>query len=75
MLDQNDYLPAYGKEGQEVLLNPSINGSEAEAGVRGVFTHKGRFIQYNLLGFLFDVTAKFRPPIKPISRGAYGIVW
>eukprot|EP00250_Pteridium_aquilinum_P015247 c22472_g1_i1 orf=276-1451(-) len=66
MQSQNDYLPCYGKEGSGV--------PPGENGVGGVFTHGGRFIQYNLHGNLFDVTAKYRPPIKPISRGAYGVV-
>ncbi|KAL1361665.1 hypothetical protein HN51_010002 [Arachis hypogaea] len=37
-------------------------------------THGGQFIQYNIFGNLFEVTAKYRPPIMPIGRGAYGIV-
>lgn len=40
-----------------------------------VFSHGGQFIQYNIFGNLFEVTAKYRPPIMPIGRGAYGIVW
>ncbi|KNA13378.1 hypothetical protein SOVF_117550 [Spinacia oleracea] len=39
-----------------------------------VFSHGGQFIQYNIFGNLFEVTAKYRPPIMPIGRGAYGIV-
>ncbi|XP_021745992.1 mitogen-activated protein kinase 3-like [Chenopodium quinoa] len=39
-----------------------------------VYTHGGQFIQYNIFGNLFEVTAKYRPPIMPIGRGAYGIV-
>ncbi|XP_027908775.1 mitogen-activated protein kinase 3 isoform X1 [Vigna unguiculata] len=39
-----------------------------------VSTHGGQFIQYNIFGNLFEVTAKYRPPIMPIGRGAYGIV-
>lgn len=38
-------------------------------------THGGQFVQYNVFGNLFEVTAKYRPPIMPIGRGAYGIVW
>ncbi|GLT43254.1 hypothetical protein SLA2020_172180 [Shorea laevis] len=37
-------------------------------------THGGQFIQYNIFGNLFEITAKYRPPILPIGRGAYGIV-
>ncbi|KAI9076166.1 hypothetical protein K1719_041864 [Acacia pycnantha] len=37
-------------------------------------THGGKFILYNIFGNLFEVSAKYGPPIKPIGRGAYGIV-
>ncbi|XP_038714618.1 mitogen-activated protein kinase 3-like [Tripterygium wilfordii] len=36
--------------------------------------HGGQFMQYNIFGNLFEVTAKYGPPIMPIGRGAYGIV-
>ncbi|KAL8152228.1 hypothetical protein V2J09_009988 [Rumex salicifolius] len=39
-----------------------------------VSTYGGQFIQYNIFGNMFEVTAKYRPPIMPIGRGAYGIV-
>ncbi|PKU87953.1 mitogen-activated protein kinase 5 [Dendrobium catenatum] len=39
-----------------------------------VLTHGGRFLQYNIFGNLFEISAKYRPPIMPIGRGAYGIV-
>ncbi|OVA18196.1 Protein kinase domain [Macleaya cordata] len=42
--------------------------------VKGVPTHGGSYIQYNLLGNLFEVSAKYTPPIQPLGRGAYGIV-
>ncbi|KAJ9698240.1 hypothetical protein PVL29_007364 [Vitis rotundifolia] len=37
-------------------------------------THGGLFFQHNIFGNLFEITAKYRPPIMPIGRGAYGIV-
>ncbi|KAG2670292.1 hypothetical protein I3843_14G077500 [Carya illinoinensis] len=37
-------------------------------------THGGQFFQHNIFGNLFEITAKYRPPIIPIGRGAYGIV-
>ncbi|XP_042509953.1 mitogen-activated protein kinase homolog NTF6-like [Macadamia integrifolia] len=37
-------------------------------------TDDGRYLQYNLLGNLFEVSAKYVPPIHPVGRGAYGIV-
>ncbi|CAL9123412.1 unnamed protein product, partial [Musa textilis] len=37
-------------------------------------THGGRYLQYDIFGNLFEITSKYRPPIMPIGRGAYGIV-
>ncbi|KAK4764070.1 hypothetical protein SAY87_013508 [Trapa incisa] len=48
----------------------NVNGSDFLA----VASHGGRFIKYNIFGNQFEVTAKYRPPITPIGRGAYGIV-
>lgn len=50
----------------------AVNGQFPE--FPATFTHGGQFIQYNIFGNLFEVTAKYRPPIMPIGRGAYGIV-
>jgi hypothetical protein len=50
-----------------------IEAGETEA--RGVPTHGGRYVQYNVLGSPFEVSAKYVPPIHPVGRGAYGIVW
>ena len=49
---------------------PSGNGD-----FPAVPSHGGQFIQYNIFGNLFEITNKYRPPIMPIGRGAYGIVW
>jgi len=43
--------------------------------IKGVLTHGGRYVQYNIYGNLFEVSNKYVPPIRPIGRGAYGIVW
>lgn len=40
----------------------------------GIPTHGGRYVQYNLYGNLFEVSRKYVPPIRPVGRGAYGIV-
>lgn len=40
-----------------------------------VATYGGQFIRYNIFGNDFEITNKYRPPIMPIGRGAYGIVW
>ena len=43
--------------------------------IPSTLSHGGRFIQYNIFGNIFEVTAKYKPPIMPIGKGAYGIVW
>ncbi|XP_057533607.1 mitogen-activated protein kinase homolog MMK2 isoform X2 [Amaranthus tricolor] len=45
-----------------------------EQNMRGVPTHGGRYVQYNLYGNLFEVSSKYVPPLRPVGRGAYGIV-
>eukprot|EP00271_Cylindrocystis_brebissonii_P015231 TRINITY_DN374_c1_g2_i1.p1 TRINITY_DN374_c1_g2~~TRINITY_DN374_c1_g2_i1.p1 ORF type:complete len:382 (-),score=61.11 TRINITY_DN374_c1_g2_i1:953-2098(-) len=40
----------------------------------GVRTYDGVYTEYSIYGHLFEVTAKYIPPIRPIGRGAYGIV-
>lgn len=46
-----------------------------QSNVKGVLTHGGRYVQYNVYGNLFEVSRKYVPPIRPVGRGAYGIVW
>lgn len=43
--------------------------------LKGVPVYNGDYIQYNILGNLFEVSSKYVPPIQPVGRGAYGIVW
>jgi mitogen-activated protein kinase 6 len=43
--------------------------------IQATLSHGGRFIQYNIFGNVFEVTVKYKPPILPIGKGAYGIVW
>lgn len=40
-----------------------------------IVTHGGQYVQYDIFGNFFEITTKYRPPIMPIGRGAYGIVW
>ena len=51
---------------------PAAAGFES---IPATLSHGGRFIQYNIFGNIFEVTAKYKPPIMPIGKGAYGIVW
>ena len=46
-----------------------------EGKIKGVLTHGGRYVQYNVHGSLFEVSSKYVPPIRPIGRGASGLVW
>ncbi|XP_074591301.1 mitogen-activated protein kinase 1-like [Curcuma longa] len=50
------------------------SGGGAGYGIKATTTHGGRFIQYNIFENIFEVTAKYKPPIIPIGKGAYGIV-
>ncbi|CAL9072482.1 mitogen-activated protein kinase 2 [Musa acuminata AAA Group] len=50
------------------------SAAAGEGHIKGVPTHGGRYVQYNVYGNLFEVTAKYVPPLRPIGRGAYGIV-
>lgn len=43
--------------------------------IRGTPTYDGRYVRYNILGNTFEVPSKYVPPIQPVGRGAYGIVW
>ncbi|MBA0585100.1 hypothetical protein Gorai_015889, partial [Gossypium raimondii] len=40
-----------------------------------ILRHGNRFIGYDIYGKIFEVTAKYIPPIEPIGMGGYGIVW
>ncbi|CAA0812141.1 Mitogen-activated protein kinase 4 [Striga hermonthica] len=42
--------------------------------VSGVLTHGGKYARYNLYGNLFEVSSKYVPPLRPLGRGAYGLV-
>ncbi|KAL6515588.1 Mitogen-activated protein kinase mmk1 [Orobanche hederae] len=42
--------------------------------IPATLSHGGRFIQYNIFGNIFEVTSKYKSPIMPIGKGAYGIV-
>ncbi|CAI0414654.1 unnamed protein product [Linum tenue] len=50
------------------------DGGGSGGKIKGVPTHGGRYVQYNVHGNLFEVSSKYVPPIRPIGRGAYGIV-
>ncbi|KAG6388286.1 hypothetical protein SASPL_153488 [Salvia splendens] len=47
---------------------------ESKPDITGVLTHCGRYVRYNLYGNLFEVSSKYIPPLRPLGRGAYGLV-
>ncbi|KAL2517175.1 Mitogen-activated protein kinase [Abeliophyllum distichum] len=53
----------------------SSTSVSTNSNIRGVLTHGGKYVRYNLYGNLFEVSSKYVPPIRPIGRGAYGLVW
>lgn len=55
------------------MADVNMNGGFPD--FQSVVTHGGQYVQYNIFGHLFEVPPKYRPPIMPIGRGAYGIVW
>jgi mitogen-activated protein kinase 1/3 len=55
------------------MSGESSSGS-TEHCIKVVPTHGGRYVQYNVYGQLFEVSRKYVPPIRPIGRGACGIV-
>ncbi|XP_043689659.1 mitogen-activated protein kinase homolog MMK2 [Telopea speciosissima] len=56
-------------------MSGESNSTSADGGnIRGVLTHGGRYVQYNIYGNLFELPTKYVPPMRPVGRGAYGIV-
>ncbi|OWM68858.1 mitogen-activated protein kinase homolog NTF6 [Punica granatum] len=53
------------------MENENAAGSKENGGGP---TYGGDYVQYNVLGNVFEVSAKYFPPIQPVGRGAYGIV-
>ncbi|KAL9234491.1 hypothetical protein vseg_009361 [Gypsophila vaccaria] len=50
------------------------NNREQSNNFNGVVIHGGQYVRYNLYGNLFEVSSKYVPPLRPVGRGAYGIV-
>ncbi|KAE8727535.1 Mitogen-activated protein kinase 5 [Hibiscus syriacus] len=55
-----------------MLMEPSSGSGDRS--IKGISIHGGLYVQYNVYGNLFQVPSKYVPPIRPIGRGAYGIV-
>ncbi|XP_019056765.1 PREDICTED: mitogen-activated protein kinase 6-like isoform X2 [Tarenaya hassleriana] len=71
-----------GPQPADTDMTEAVGGSVPSAAAQmpgienipAILSHGGRFIQYNIFGNIFEVTAKYKPPIMPIGKGAYGIV-
>ncbi|PUZ62145.1 hypothetical protein GQ55_4G333900 [Panicum hallii var. hallii] len=63
-----------GGGGGQPPQQPAGGGGGMMDNIQATLSHGGRFIQYNIFGNVFEVTAKYKPPILPIGKGAYGIV-
>ncbi|XP_050258046.1 mitogen-activated protein kinase homolog D5-like isoform X2 [Quercus robur] len=61
-------------ESQNSMMPMSATATTTTENISATLSHGGRFIQYNIFGNIFEVTAKYKPPILPIGKGAYGIV-
>ncbi|GMN36163.1 hypothetical protein TIFTF001_005790 [Ficus carica] len=67
----SEAAPPQQAEPHQQQQQPQQMGME---NIPATLSHGGRFIQYNIFGNIFEVTAKYKPPIMPIGKGAYGIV-
>ncbi|KAL0309261.1 UNVERIFIED_CONTAM: Mitogen-activated protein kinase [Sesamum radiatum] len=49
------------------------SGDHGGHNIKGVPTHGGKYVQYNVYGSLFEVPRKY-VPLRPVGRGACGFV-
>ncbi|KAL3652726.1 Mitogen-activated protein kinase 4 [Castilleja foliolosa] len=52
----------------------SSASNPTKSNISGMLTHGGKYVRYNLYGNLFEVPSKYVPPLRPLGRGAYGLV-
>ncbi|GLT46570.1 hypothetical protein SLA2020_203140 [Shorea laevis] len=55
-------------------MSVEASSGHGDHSIKGIPTHGGRYVRYNVYGNLFEVPRKYVPPIRPVGRGAYGIV-
>ncbi|KAE8022703.1 hypothetical protein FH972_008484 [Carpinus fangiana] len=67
--------PAQPTDTEMTEAQPEANQHPAmgAGNISVTLSHGGKFIQYNIFENIFEVTAKYKPPIMPIGKGAYGI--
>eukprot|EP00271_Cylindrocystis_brebissonii_P005757 TRINITY_DN17_c1_g1_i1.p1 TRINITY_DN17_c1_g1~~TRINITY_DN17_c1_g1_i1.p1 ORF type:complete len:400 (+),score=50.38 TRINITY_DN17_c1_g1_i1:528-1727(+) len=59
---------------QQLQQEVQADVMDAEANVTGIRTYNGYYTRYNIFKHIFEISFKYIPPIRPIGRGAYGIV-
>ncbi|MBA0704400.1 hypothetical protein Golax_016661 [Gossypium laxum] len=60
--------------GLESGMSMESSYGSGDRSIKGIPTHGGRCVLYNVYGNHFEVSRKYAPPIRPVGRGAYGIV-
>ncbi|KAG2324716.1 hypothetical protein Bca52824_007444 [Brassica carinata] len=58
----------------QLLLTPKMLAAENVPENLSHEAHDENYVQYNISGNIFEVLAKYKPPIMILGRGAYGIV-
>ncbi|XP_072987100.1 mitogen-activated protein kinase homolog MMK2-like isoform X2 [Typha latifolia] len=48
--------------------------ASCDSNITGVLTNCGRYVTYDIYGYLFELPKKYVPPIRPVGKGAYGFV-
>jgi hypothetical protein len=66
-----------GREEEDVNMIAGDGGGTdpAAVGAAAMMYSSTDYTQHNVYGHLIEVPNKYCPPIQPIGRGAYGIVW
>ncbi len=66
-----------GRDEEDVHMDAGDGGGtdSAAGGAAAMMYSPTDYTQYNVYGHLIEVPSKYCPPIQPIGRGAYGIVW
>lgn len=59
----------------EKMENEDSNSNVRVKVEKGMATHGGSYVEYNVMGNLFHLSFKYTPPIQLLGCGSYGIVW
>lgn len=67
-------IPIFHASTSSESLEERSYDMEDSSGPVGVPTYGGEYVNYSVAGTDFEVPNRYKPPIRPIGRGAYGIV-